>query len=738
MGRTAAIAVLTFLILSPKSGAADRIERTSPLNPRGRIHIAIGLPDTVDTLKTFVEPEGCFSPGFATYGIHFWLYDVEGKRLIAATMDGVESHATLSPEGFLVPRTTLNASGVSLLTELGAVRRSAPSGEPMVLVGARACLTNPGERERRMALYVALRPLGPAGGDVRRLEATEAGDALLVDGHTALVANERPASAGVVATDTIGELAMAGAMPAGRSAESATGDCAGALRYDLTLAPGQSRELGFICPVLAGRRAVGHRWDGKNPWAQLDEARPNPAVGGVLQPDAGVDCYRSIKAGEVIEEANGFWREFFGARAPVVTPDERWNRAFVAIAGHAAMTMNEGAPDVAVINYNVFNRDGVYMANIFQKLGRFDLAERAIDYFLAHPFNGRIYPEADNPGQILWIMGEHWRFTRDRQWLARVYPSARKIAAMIRYYRTTPGPHWVNVASLEFGQALPPEKRQEFVPGRCDGHHPEYTEAFYVAGLRAAALMAEAIGEKDEAREWSARAEALFAKYDERFGDRLPREYGSYCVLWPCRLYPLGESRAFEAFRLIGAQASASWRYFPLATAHQGLLAGNREAAWKTINEHLEHEQMRGWFVLDEGGKSGAGGWRFARTTWNGDVAMPHGWAIAELWLLVRDALLFEDGDRLVLLAGVPEEWFREGVIRVENRPTHFGRCTFEYDRKDASLSIAGEANPPGGFVLRLPDSVKHLTTPDGRRIERLGGGDFVLPAECREVRFAF
>ena len=32
------------------------------LDPRGRIHIPIGNPDTLDTLKTFVEAEGALSP----------------------------------------------------------------------------------------------------------------------------------------------------------------------------------------------------------------------------------------------------------------------------------------------------------------------------------------------------------------------------------------------------------------------------------------------------------------------------------------------------------------------------------------------------------------------------------------------------------------------------------------------------------------------------------------------------
>ena len=103
---------------------------------------------------------------------------------------------------------------------------------------------------------------------------------------------------------------------------------------------------------------------------------------------------------------------------------------------------------------NVFNRDGMYVANIFQKSGNDPLAETAIDHFLRHPFNGRVQPEADNPGQVLWAMGEHWKFTHEKTWLDRVYPSAMKIASMIRYYRTSPGPHWVWDTSLDFGDAL--------------------------------------------------------------------------------------------------------------------------------------------------------------------------------------------------------------------------------------------------------------------------------------------
>jgi len=145
-----------------------------------------------------------------------------------------------------------------------------------------------------------------------------------------------------------------------------------------------------------------------------------------------------------------------------------------------------------------------------------------------------------------------------------------------------------------------------------------------------------------------------------------------------------------------------------LARAHQGLLAGSRTAGHGTVNSHLNHLQMRDWYLFDEGGKSGSGGWKHARTNWNHSVAMPHGWSVAELWLLIRDSLLFEDGEQLVLLGGIPPDWFTDQrPLKLKDLPTKFGplslECAFADDR--AVLKLGGKAIPPRGFILYLPET---------------------------------
>jgi hypothetical protein len=717
----------------------------TPLDPRGKTHIPIGIADTVDTLKTFVEAEGNFSPGFGSYGIYFWVWNDASNQLFAPTMDDVACEHGLAPGGLLIPWSRWKAGAVEVTTELCEVKHRSPASDVFV-VGARVALTNLSDMTTKVSLFVAVRPLGAAGFDIREIGTTKL--QLDVDGHVAVWASEEASAQMVFADDTVGAAALAGVPTTQpRLAESATstnGNASGALRFNVALPPRGQKTFHFVCPVLPGRYAVRHQWDGVSTWAQFDTATLNPTNGSdkLLQPDPGEAWWAGVHAEKLFEEATAYWKSI-SQRATIRVPDSRWSESFAAIIAHSSLCMNEGAPDVAVMNYNVFNRDGIYMANIFQKSGNNGLSERAIDYFLSHPFNGRVQPEADNPGQILWVMAEHWKFTRDLDWLRRVYHGAQKLVAMIRYYRTTPGPHWVSDTSLNFGDNLPPNKRKELKPGACDGFHPEYTEAYDIAGLRQAALLAEALGNADDASAWRKLSGELLAKYEEKFRTNYARNYGSYCVLWPCALFSFNEGTAHQQFKSIGAQQPATWRYFPLAKAHQGVLAGNRGAAFETLNVHLDHPQMRGWFAFDEGGDSGVGGWNRVRTTWRrgkASDAMPHGWAIAEFVLLLRDALLFEDGDSLVLFAGVPQSWFTNASgMTLKNLPTHFGRCSMDYSvqTRQASLHITGIA-PPNGIALRLPGEWNVSVTAAGRPVSRDARGDFLLPPGAAKAELHF
>ena len=109
--------------------------------------------------------------------------------------------------------------------------------------------------------------------------------------------------------------------------------------------------------------------------------------------------------------------------------------------------------------------------------------------------------------------------------------------------------------------------------------------------------------------------------------------------------------------------------------------------------------------------------------------------------LLLRDSLAFEDGDKLVLLAGVPETWFTSPhAMKVESLPTHFGTCSFRYELagNTARLTISGTAIPPGGFLLRLPHALKASFKADGQPLAADDKGNLPFPAAVKTIQIEF
>ena len=113
--------------------------RARPTRPEGQGAHPIGIANSVDALKTFVEAEGCFSPGVGTYGVNFWIWD--GHQLIAPTQVGVTSERGLPSSGRLMPWTTWKVGDVSVRTELCQVERDSPAGKVQV-VGRSGALSN--------------------------------------------------------------------------------------------------------------------------------------------------------------------------------------------------------------------------------------------------------------------------------------------------------------------------------------------------------------------------------------------------------------------------------------------------------------------------------------------------------------------------------------------------------------------------------------------------------------------
>jgi hypothetical protein len=240
-----------------------------------------------------------------------------------------------------------------------------------------------------------------------------------------------------------------------------------------------------------------------------------------------------------------------------------------------------------------------------------------------------------------------------------------------------------------------------------------YWDDFWgLAGLREAARTAEWLGQKSDAEKLRANFESFRADVDASLANVAARNgraampaspyrrldagmIGSLVALYPLRLFDARDPRIVDTLAALKESAwmedayfnhvghSAFGTYLSLHVA-QCLLSQRDASAWKTINWVLRHASptftwAEGIHPLTRRGGMGDG---------------HHGWALADFLLAVRNALLFEEDDHLVLTPALPQDWCAEmNVIKVEDAPTYFGNVNFTiaFGERNATLVVNGD-----------------------------------------------
>jgi hypothetical protein len=150
------------------------------------------------------------------------------------------------------------------------------------------------------------------------------------------------------------------------------------------------------------------------------------------------------------------------------------------------------------------------------------------------------------------------------------------------------------------------------------------------------------------------------------------------------------------------------WTYHASFAAHVWLYSGRPDKAADYLYAFANHASpTRTW--REEQALQGTGHSRFF-----GD--MPHNWASAEFIRLVRHLLVFERGETLELLPGLPAEWMIPGKsLRLDKTPTRFGPVSLSvsFDENgvralDIELDSAW-ARKPAEVILHLPASATEV-----------------------------
>ena len=705
---------------------------------QGTYWALVGVDGSRD--EGLLSEDGVLETGRGGFSLEPFLWS-KGKLL--GWMDAQTSHA-LAQGDLPIPTATLRHPG-GLELEVTAMADGPPDGSTL---RARYRVRNAGASRATAKLFLAARPLQvnppsqflnlPGGFSPIRSIARD-GDVLRVDGNRAVVALEPPDAFGASGFDG-GEIASwlaGGKLPPAASATDVDGFASGAFAWNLDLPPGGSREIVVAVP-LHGAAVEPREWGGGFE-RRLAEAERSwqEKLGGVV-----LDLPRDGAAFALAARSNAGWIRI-NRDGPAIQPGSRsYARSWI--------------------------RDGALTSAALLRLDQPDVARDFLKWFAPFQFDdGKVpccvdrrgadpVPENDSHGELLYLAGEYYRFTRDRATIEEVWPHLAKAAAYIdelRGKRRTP--EYAAEGKRIFFGLLP-----ESISHEGYSAHPvhSYWDDFWaIRGLTDAAELAAALGREDDARRFTASRDELRADVHasiraviaKRGVDFVPGSAdladldatSTTIALSPgeeqFRLPPRELAQTFEKYwaslqaRKAGTKGEEAYTPYEWRTVGAFIRLGWRERAKELADFLFADRRPPEWNQWAEVV------WRDPRAAkFIGD--MPHGWVGSDY---VRSLLDFfawerpEDG-ALVLGAGVPADWLPAPGVSVRGLRTRWGRLdlAMREDGDGIRVTVGGDLRvPPGGLAIRPPLSAVPRRVTVGGRAVTFSGPELVvrkLPAD--------
>ena len=659
--------------------------------------------------EAIVDPRGLVTPWFDGWSLDVWL-GVDGELYVPSRLPEVEQHLA---DDLPIVVTSFAAGGIEVTSQVLAAE---DDGAEWVLEGV--AVRNVSSQAKRASLYLSVRPYNPEGVSlIHHIEFRD--NVFYVNGFLAVLLPppDGVACADLRASDVSLRLPQ---LDGTTSASCEAGLCTGVVEYRLELAPGEKREFGVAMTLEKGK-------EGK---------KGKPLI--------SLSSFSSLKS-QVVE----LWQDKLSRGMRVTLPDPHLQSSFNANKAFLLLLHDgEGITPGPFTYHHFWFRDAAYLVNALDKMGYHAEAKQVLTTYPQRQRQDGFFisqeGEWDANGQAIWTLVEHYKLTGDREFLERVYPSIAKGVEWIELKRRkTKGE-----PSLHYG-LLPPGFSAEHL-GPNDYFY--WDDFWGAAGEREAAYAAQELGREEDERRFKEAfdgfwrdIEASLAKVSERLGRPLipaspyrrmdAGAIGSVVALYPLRLLAPHDERLTNTiaalkeksfvegvfFHHIDHAAFGTYLNMHIAQCH---VFQRSQEAWPIVRWLLAHATPtytwpEGINPLTRGGGMGDG---------------HHGWAVADWLLLVRNLLLFEEGDRLVLTPALPPEWLVEGnVVRAEDVPTYFGRVSFGLAFGDGQATLELDADfrrPPAYIELNLPVEIAAV---DVERAE-VRGKAVRLPADCRKA----
>jgi hypothetical protein len=647
------------------------------MNVTHRDWTGIGNPDC--PIEPIVDPRGLLTPFRDGWSIDVWLH-VDGETFFPSRADDV--HQCLV-EGVPIVRTSWSHHGVQVAV-------TAWTCDGVLFQEVQLKNENPGGS--RCRLGIAIRPFNPEGVALLHTIADEGGS-LRIGKEAILRLSDRPTLVsgstweGGDCAQRFGSIRAEESRPDVRCPQ---GLASAVAAYDLDLPPGEPRTISCSCVLTPG-----------------------------LPPTA--------EQSDVTAVARE-WESLLQEGARFATPDPLWNSHIRASLSTLLMLCDHESITPGPCTYHLFwFRDAAYMLSALDRFGYHSRTAAVIRSFAGRQDRDGYFRsqtgEWDSNGQALWSVWQHSILSGDTS-------VARELMSRLRK-----GVDWIEGTRRKRGR--PPEAAGLLPPGLSAEHlgvsdHYFWDNFWALAGIDAYARLCACLGLESE----RAAGERLFTGFRSDLTKALVasltrdggypagpnRSFDHGAVGTVCAIYPLQLLNAEDPHALVSLDQlvlrychkdlffqhfihSGVNPYLTLQIAHGYLYRGERLKFLRHVDAVLRRASPT--LTFPEALHPGSGGGSM------GDGH--HGWAAAELLSAFRDALAFEqwtpgnDSPAMILLGGLPADWFEEGKrFSASNAPFAGGVLSMTVDSFKQHVRIALRVEERGcvapvTWQLRLP-----------------------------------
>ena len=469
--------------------------------------------------------------------------------------------------------------------------------------------------------------------------------------------------------------------------------------------------------------------------------------------------------GARLEEARAYWHAKLEHAAKVLLPDERMNEMVRAGLLHLDLVtygLEPGGTLTSQIGiYSAIGSESSPIIQFMDSMGLHDIARRSLEYFLDKQHDDGFMQNFSNymleTGAVLWSLGEHYRYTRDLEWVRGIEPKLLKSARYLREWRRRNERQGLkgNGYGMLDGKTADPE----------DPYRSFMLNGYAYLGLARVAEMLEPI-DPSEARVWRDEAEGLRGDIRASFFETMARSPvvplgdGSWVPTvapWAGYSGPVMLQADGGNWDSHGAVTTRDSLLGPIYLIFQEVIDPSEAAASFLISYHNELMTIRNtafsqpyysrhdWVHLQRGevkpflktyfsavaGLADRETYTFWEHYFGGSPHKTH----EEGWFLMqtRWMLYLEKGDTLEFLPGIARSYLDGGgQIALDGVATYFGPATLHVessaDLRRIRAHVECTANRrPHAVEIRLPH-------PLGLRPLEIRGGAYDTAAETVRI----